>query len=76
MEKLMKILTQLRPEVDFDKEDKLIDNSILDSFDLVTLVGELNEFFDVEIGFSEMEPENFNSAANMYKMICELENEI
>ncbi len=76
MEKLMKILTQLRPEVDFDKEDKLIDNSILDSFDLVTLVGEINEFFDVEIGFSEMEPENFNSAVNMYKMICELENEI
>lgn len=76
MEKLIKILTELRPEIDFEKEDKLIDNSILDSFDLVTLVGEINEIFDVEIGFAEMEPENFNSAANIYKMICQLENEI
>lgn len=76
MEKLMKILRELRPEVDFEKEDKLIDNGIIDSFDLVALVGEINEVFGVEVEFEDMEPENFNSAENIYKMICRLENEV
>ncbi len=76
MEKLMKILKDLRPEVDFEKEDKLIDNGIIDSFDLVALVGEINEVFGVEVEFEDMEPENFNSAENIYKMICRLENEV
>lgn len=76
MEKLMKILKELRPEVDFEKEDKLIDNGIIDSFDLVALVGEINEVFGVEVEFEDMEPENFNSAENIYKMICRLENEV
>lgn len=72
----MKILKDLRPEVDFEKEDKLIDNGIIDSFDLVALVGEINEVFGVEVEFEDMEPENFNSAENIYKMICRLENEV
>ncbi len=76
MEKLMKILKDLRPEVDFEKEDKLIENGIIDSFDLVALVGEINEVFGVEVEFEDMEPENFNSAENIYKMICRLENEV
>lgn len=72
----MKILKDLRPEVDFEKEDKLIENGIIDSFDLVALVGEINEVFGVEVEFEDMEPENFNSAENIYKMICRLENEV
>ncbi len=76
MEELMKILKELRPEVDFEKEDKLIDNGILDSFDLVALVGEINDTFDVEVEFEDMEPENFNSAKAMYAMIQRLEDEV
>lgn len=76
MEQLMKILKELRPEVDFDHEDKLIDNGVLDSFDLVALVGEINEVFDVEVEVEDMEPENFNSAKSMYAMIERLENEV
>lgn len=76
MEQLMNILKGLRPDVDFEKEDKLIDNGVLDSFDLVALVGEINEAFDVEVEFEDMEPENFNSIENMYAMIEKLQNEV
>ena len=76
MEQLMKILKELSPEVDFEHEDKLIDNGVLDSFDLVALVGEINEVFGVEVEFEDMEPENFNSAKSMYAMIERLENEV
>lgn len=76
MEQLMKILKDLRPDVNFEQEDKLIDNGVLDSFDLVALVGEINEAFDVEVEFEDMEPENFNSADNIYAMIVKLQNEV
>ena len=69
MEKLMNILKELRPEVDFANEQKLIDDAVLDSFDMVSLIGEINEAFDVEISFDEIEPENFNSAERIWKMI-------
>ena len=75
MEKLMNILKELRPEVDFANEQKLIDNAILDSFDMVSLIGEINEAFDVEISFDEIEPENFNSAERISKMIQTLRQE-
>lgn len=75
MEKLMNILKELRPEVDFANEQKLIDNAILDSFDMVLLIGEINEAFDVEISFDEIEPENFNSAERIWKMIQTLRQE-
>lgn len=75
MEKLMNILHELRPEIDFETENQLIDNGVLDSFDMVSLIGELNEAFEVEISFEDMEPENFNSAKQIYEMICRLQNE-
>lgn len=75
MEKLMNILKELRSEVDFANEQKLIDNAILDSFDMVSLIGEINEAFDVEISFDEIEPENFNSAERIWKMIQTLRQE-
>ncbi|MBQ4531140.1 MAG: acyl carrier protein [Lachnospiraceae bacterium] len=76
MEKLLEILKGLKPEVEFEKEQKLIDDGILDSFDLVALVGEINEAFDVEVEFEDMEPENFNSVEKMYEMIERLQNEV
>lgn len=75
MEKLMKILKELRPEIDFETETNLIDGGILDSFDMVSLIGELNESFGIEISFDDMEPENFNSAGQIYQMILRLLNE-
>ena len=75
MDKLMEILQELRPDVDFENETALITDGILDSFDIVALVGELNDEFDIEIKPNNLVPENFNSAKAMYALIEKLQDE-
>lgn len=75
MDTLLKILEDLHPDVDFSKEDKLIDDMILDSFDIVTLISEISEEFDVTITAENIIPENFNSAQALYELIQKLEDE-
>lgn len=72
MEKLKAILEQVRPDVDFDKETQLIDADILDSFDIISIVSEINEQFDIEINVNDLLPENFNSVSAIYKLITKL----
>ena len=73
MEKLMNILTELKPDIDFETEKGLIDNAILDSFDIVQLIGQLQDTFDIEISPAEILPENFNSAEALWSMIQKLQ---
>ena len=75
MEQLLEILSDLHPDVDFEQEQGLIDNMILDSFDIVTLITEISETFDVTISAEYIIPENFNSAQALYALIQKLENE-
>ena len=65
-QELMDILTDLRPDVDFETETALIDDHILESFDIVSLVAALNDAFDIEIGAKDLVPENFNSAQALF----------
>lgn len=74
MEELLEILKSLHPEVDYETEDKLVDDKILDSFDIVTLMSEIWEHFGVEILAEHLEAENFNSAQAIYNLIEELED--
>lgn len=74
-EQLMEILEELRPDVDFELETALIDDGILGSFDIVSLVGELNDNFDIEINVDDLLPENFNSADAMLELIEKLQEE-
>ena len=69
MDKLMQILSEMRPDVDFENETALIDNGVLDSFDIISLVSELNDAFSISISPADLDPDNFNSAANMWKLI-------
>lgn len=75
MEKLMEILEELRPDVDFENEDSLVDGGVLDSFDIVALVGELNDEFDIEVKPSDLVPANFNSAKAIYALVEKLQDE-
>ena len=75
MNELMQILEELRPDVDFENEEGLIANGILDSFDIVSLVGELNEAFDIEIQPNDLIPENFNSAKAIWDLVEKLQDE-
>ena len=68
------ILTEVNADVDFETCDTLIDDGILDSFDIVSIVGELNDTFDIEITPVDIVPENFNSAEAMWEMIQRLQD--
>lgn len=75
MEKLKELLEGIRPDIDFDAEDKLIDNGILDSIDIISIVTEINDTFDVDINVQYLLPENFNSLEAIYQLICKLQDE-
>lgn len=75
MDALLKILAELHPEVDFETCDTLIDDKIIDSFDIVSLISEINEEYDVAIPAEEIVPENFNSAEALFDLIERLQDE-
>ena len=76
MEKLLEILKSIRDDVDFENETKLIDDEILDSFDIVSIVGELCDAYDITITVDDMEPENFNSAQAILALVERLIDEM
>ena len=73
MDKLMRILSELNPDIDFETEDALIDGGLLDSFDIVTLVAEIDDAFGIEIPAEALIPENFNSAKAIFALIQQLQ---
>lgn len=75
MTELLEILENLHPEVDFASCTTLIDDKILDSFDIITIISEINEEFDVVIPAEEIVPENFNSAQALFDLVKKLEDE-
>lgn len=70
MEELMEILEALKPEIDFAAEKELIDDGLLESFDVITLIAEIEDQFGIEIPAEEIVPENFNSAESIWSL-CE-----
>ena len=70
MEQLIEILKELHPDVDYENCTK-----ILDSFDMITIIAEVHNRFDVVIPADELGPENFNSARALYALITRLEDE-
>lgn len=75
MEKLIEILTELHDDVDFAEEKALVDDGILDSLDIVSLVTEIDSEFGVRIPPEEIVPENFNSAEALWALIEKLDEE-
>ena len=69
METLLEILSGLHPEIDFTSHEKLIDDNVLDSFDIVSIIAEINDKFDVTITADDIMPVNFNSAKALYALV-------
>ena len=74
MEKLLEILQRVRPEVDFKNETLLIDDGILDSMDVVSIISELDDEFGVQVRINELIPDNFNSVEAIWNLIQNLKN--
>lgn len=72
-EKVLKILKGIRKDVDFEHAQKLIDDDILDSFDIISLVSSLNDEFDIDITADELEPENFNTVDAIVALVKSLQ---
>jgi len=72
MEELINLLKSIRPDVDFEHETALIDDGILDSMDVVSIISELDNVFNVQVRITELEPENFNSVEAIWKLIQQL----
>lgn len=69
MNLLLEILEDIHPDVDFENTTGLIDDGILDSFDIIRIVADVDEEFDVAIPPEEIVPENFNSAKALHELI-------
>ena len=75
MEALYEILEDIQPDVDFATTEQLIDNHILSSLSILTLIAELEDEFDITIPAVEIVPANFNSAKAMWEMIQRLQED-
>ena len=74
-EEMLQILQAIRPDVDFENEKCLIDDNILDSFDIISIVAEINDEFDIKVKTTDLVPENFNTVDAMCELIDRLQNE-
>lgn len=72
MEELMEILEEICPDVDFEKEKALVDDKILSSFSILSIISEISDAFDIVLTPAEIIPVNFNSAEALWEMICKL----
>jgi acyl carrier protein len=75
MDKIIEILSEINGDVDFRTADKIIDDELIDSIDFTSLVSELEDTFDVEIGMDEIIPDNFNTVQAIWNMITRLQEQ-
>lgn len=75
MEKLLEILENIKPGVDYENVKTLIDDHYLDSLSILSLIAEIEDGFDVVIPTIEIIPENFNSVEAMMNLITKLQEE-
>lgn len=68
-EKIFSILKEIRPEFDFEGSDNFVEDGYLDSFDIVTLVSELETAFDIVIDGLDVLPENFETVQAICNMV-------
>ena len=74
MDELLELLEDIKPTVDFRTCTGLIDDGYLDSFDILSIVSELNDAFGIEISPVDINPENFNSAQALWNMVERLKD--
>ena len=69
MKRLKRILSSLHPEIEIDRETRLLDDGILDSLDIVTLITDLNDEYKISIGAEDITPHNFQNIDSIERLI-------
>ena len=72
METVLQILHEINSDIDSSNQDDLIDSGLLNSLDIMGLISDLEDAFDIEISMEEVIPENFNSAEAIYALVTRL----
>lgn len=72
---LLEILEEMHPDEDFEDCRTLVTGKVLDSFDIITLISEINEAFDVVVSADKIVPENFDSLDALCELVHELMDE-
>ena len=75
MDKLIEILEEIQPDADYETCETLIDDGILDSFAILSIVSELQDEFDITITPADIVPENFNSAKGIWRLLERMKEE-
>lgn len=75
MDRIKEILMEIRPDIDFDSSEKLVTDRILDSVDIISIVAELSDEFDIRIKPAHLIPENFDSVEAIWNLVQELDEE-
>lgn len=73
-ERILEIVTSIRPDIDFENETALMDDGHLDSFDIVSIISDLNDEYNIHIRITELKPENFNSLDALVALVQKLQN--
>ena len=76
MDKILEILNETRPDIEFEEEKELIDGGLLDSFDIVSIISDLNDAFDINIRVTDLKPENFNSVEAIHNLVLSKQKEV
>lgn len=69
MEKLIELLKEINNQIDYEKEQNLISDSLFSSFDILQCISLIEDYYDLEIPANEIQNENFSSAQKIYEMI-------
>lgn len=75
MEKIIKIIKEINPSAELDAQTKLLENRILDSLSMISLVSELEDEFDIEFSVRDIVPENFETVSAIWTLVNILEDE-
>lgn len=74
MKKLLEILEEIKPGVDFKNSKNMIEGGLIDSFDIITIITAINSEFDIDFTVADIMPENFETVETLYNTIERIKN--
>ena len=74
MDELKALLAECCPTVNFEKEQHLMSEKVLDSMDIVNIMSRLEDEYEISIDYEMLTPENFDSVKQIYEMVKRLKH--